>query len=235
MQEESAFFSNISLLQLIEAMFLALLHRFSTFLLGPDPDADPTDTAVIAKDMEAHPWRPRGGGLVEVVGANAMGKSFVLHLLLAHITGKLGQTLAYVDCDGSFQPKVASDLGANSDLFAVFQPKSLGESLAMLELLAKQPVPNIMLDSYTQLCVWTATQKTGLLHTHLLRIVRDVKKAGHCLYLTHQNQNGAQSISPYAQMSIKIKRPLNPSLPSPKTAQQALDSEALKADFHGAD
>lgn len=162
-----------------------------------------------------------------------MGKSFVLHLLLAHITGKLGQTSAYVDCDGSFQPKVARELGANSDLLAVLRPKSLGESLAMLELLAKQHVPNIMLDSYTQLCVWTAPQKTGLLHAHLLGIIRDVKKAGHCLYLTHQSQNGDPSISPYAQMSIKIKRPLNPSLPSPKTVQEALDLKALKAELHG--
>jgi hypothetical protein len=213
-------------------MPLTLLKRFSAFLLGEDEDITLKANVISGNFGEKRSWFPERGGLVEIVGPNAAGKSFVLHLLLAQITNKFAQPLAYIDCDGTFQLEVAQALRADSNHFAVLRPKTLGQSLRMLDILNQQGVPNILLDSYTQLSMWASAQKTDKFEEQFLYLLKRLEQKGAALYLTHQQQHGDVHISPYRYARINIKKPLNPSVHKTKTFQQALDSGALEIDLH---
>lgn len=120
-----------------ESLRAAINKEFGngTVLRGSDPSLEikRLSTGILAIDMLTGGGFPFGRH-VELFGSASVGKS-TLSLMIAIMAQRLGMGIAYVDCEGSFDPVYARHLGMDTEDLFYHRQKSGEEAVAFMEFL----------------------------------------------------------------------------------------------------
>jgi recombination protein RecA len=154
----------------------------------------PTGFAGLDRALGIGGW-PRGG-IVEVFGPAAVGKTSMALQSIAHIQ-KSGGTAAWIDADRCFDAAYAASLGVVLERLAVLQPDSAEEAMEMsLRLAESGAVDLLAVDSAAALVPqleldWGAGAGGPSLHGRVLasglsRLAMAVRRSGTCALFLNQ-------------------------------------------------
>src|SRR5205809_5863760 len=124
----------------------AIHLRLARMESGPRRPAGDLPTGFSAFDEALGAGFPRGG-IVEIYGPSACGKTTLALQAVAYLQGH-GFTAAWIDADRTFDPAYAAKLGVAIERLPVAQPESAEEALEVARQLAgSRAVDLLVLDS----------------------------------------------------------------------------------------
>jgi hypothetical protein len=105
---------------------------------------EPLPTSLAGLDHLLGGGLPRGE-MVELVGRGSCGRFAALLATLRAVTGA-GEAAAFVDQGAQLDPQAAAEVGIDLERLLWLRPQSLGDSLAVAELLVHTGFPLVVLD-----------------------------------------------------------------------------------------
>lgn len=144
---------------------------------------EPLPTSLTGLDRLLGGGLPRGE-LVELVGRGSCGRFAAVLAALRAVTGA-GEAAAFVDQGGQLDPQAAVEIGVDLERLLWLRPHTLGDSLAVGELLLHTGFPMIALDlglppvrGRAPLAAWLRLARTAAVHRAVVLVGSPYRLSG---------------------------------------------------------